>query len=159
MLSAEEINKKSPYKVIQVDDLSVRFCTDLGVKYMVGFTPDVFIFDENGFDFFIINENETSVHDPLVFRTILAVIENLFENTSDSAMIYICAPDGNKQGIRSRMFKMWFEQAENHDKYTLNTYESIDEDGTHYFYGLILLKSNPEHDRLVDIFLEFLSDF
>lgn len=160
MLSAEAINVHSPYKVIQVDELSVRFCTNYGVKYMVGFTPDAFIFDENGFDFYIISETEPSVQDPLVFQTVLAIIENLFEVTNDAAMIYICAPDNDKQAVRARLFKMWFEQAKCHEDYTLKTYDSIDAvSKTHYFYGLILRTSNPNHDRLIDIFLDFLSDY
>lgn len=106
-VSAEFINQKSPYKVIQVDDLSVRFITTSGVKYLVGFTPDSFIFDEGGYDFFIINESETAIQDHLVFETIIAVIESLFADTNNSAMIYICSPYDNRQNARARMFEMF----------------------------------------------------
>lgn len=159
-VSAEFINQKSPYKVIQVDDLSVRFITTSGVKYLVGFTPDSFIFDEGGYDFFIINESETAIQDHLVFETIIAVIESLFADTNNSAMIYICSPYDNRQNARARMFEMWFSQAHAQDFYSLTTYDSIDNStGTHYYYGLILKKDNPEHDNLIEIFLDFIKDY
>ena len=42
-LSAEEINQTSPYKVTQVDEMSVRFCTQNGVHYWVGLVNDIFM--------------------------------------------------------------------------------------------------------------------
>lgn len=160
-ISANFINELSPYRVVQVDDLTVRFITENGVKYMVGFTPDAFIFDEGGYDFFIINEAETAKQDHAVYETIIAVIESLFHDTADSAMIYICAPDGGKQAVRARLFEMWFNNtAEASSNYTLKTYNSIDPDsGTSYFYGLILRKDNPNHDKLINVFIEFLADY
>lgn len=52
VISASTINQKSPYKVVQLDELSVRFKTTAGVRYIVGFTPDVFIYDEGGYEFY-----------------------------------------------------------------------------------------------------------
>ena len=158
LVSAEAINRKAPYKVIQVDDMSVRFVTRMGVRYIVGFTPDAFIFDENGYEFYIINESEPAKQDPLLFDTIVAIVENLFHNTRNSAMIYICAPDNHQQAVRARMFSIWFERADDKQEYTLQTYDSHD-DGVDYYYGLILRRDNPDHDRLIDIFLDFLHDY
>ena len=39
-LSADRINKKSPYWVIQLDELTFRFVTRNGIIYRVGFYKD-----------------------------------------------------------------------------------------------------------------------
>ena len=39
-LSADRINKKSPYWVIQLDELTFRFVTKNGILYRVGFYQD-----------------------------------------------------------------------------------------------------------------------
>lgn len=159
VISASTINLKSPYKVVQVDELSVRFKTTAGVRYIVGFTPDVFIYDEGGYEFYIIPESETAPQDPLVFHTIMAVIEDLFTNASESVMIYICAPDDDRQAVRARLFEMWFHKAKAESSYSLHTYNSQEEDGTQYFYGLLLRKDNPSHDALVSAFMNFIVDY
>lgn len=157
-ISAERINKTAPYRVTQVDELSVRFCTNTGTKYIVGFTPDVFIFDEDAYEFYIINETATATQDRLVFQTVVSVIEDLFYDTAQSALIYICAPDNNQQAVRSRLFQIWFSQANMHEEYTLETYDSFD-DGTAYFYGLIIRRDHPLHDELIATFRDFLTDY
>ena len=42
-LSAENINRTSPYKVETIDELSVSFVTNNGVCYDVGFYADTFL--------------------------------------------------------------------------------------------------------------------
>lgn len=154
VINASTINLKSPYKVIQVDELSVRFKTSAGVRYIVGF-----IYDEGGYEFYIIPESETAPQDPLVFQTIMAVIEDLFASASESVMIYICAPDDDRQAVRARLFEMWFHKAKAESSYSLYTYNSQEEDGSQYFYGLLLRKDNPSHDTLVTAFMDFIADY
>lgn len=157
IIHAETINLSSPYIVTQVDDYSVSFVTEHGIRYLVGFTPDIFIFDENGYEFYIINESEPVGQDIKIFNTIVAIIENLFFNSNNSAMVYICSPQNQLQQIRSRLFSIWFHKARVSDTYTLKTYHSFDE--TDYYYGLIIRKDNPEHDILIKMFFDFFSDF
>ena len=156
-LSAEEINQTSPYQVTQVDELSVRFCTQNGVHYWVGFLRDIFILTENGYYLFLTNESEVKGEDPLVYQTVVAIIANFFAHAVSDAMLYICSPSDSKQAARARLFQMWFNKTEKTENFTLNTYSNIDE-GVEYFYGLILRKDNPDHDKMIDIFIEFLSD-
>ena len=52
---------------------------------------------------------------------------------------------------------MWFNKTAEAKSFTLNTYSDIDE-GVKYFYGIILRKDNPEHDKMISIFLDFFSD-
>ncbi len=156
-LSAEEINQTSPYPVKQVDELSVRFCTQHGVHYWVGLTRDIFILTENGYYLYITNESETKGEDPLLYKTIVAIIANFFAHTLSDAMLYICSPSDSRQAARARLFEIWFNKTEQAESFTLNTYSNIDE-GVKYFYGIILRKDNPEHDKMIEIFLDFFSD-
>ena len=156
-LSANEINKTSPYKVTQVDEMSVRFSTQNGVRYLVGFTRDIFILTENGYYLYIINENEPQATDPLVYETMVAVIANFFAHSKEDAMLYICSPSDSRQATRARLFKIWFNKTSEAKNFTLETYSHID-DGIEYFYGMILCKDNPYHDKMLKIFEEFLSD-
>ena len=156
-LSAEEINQSSPYHVTQVDELSVRFCTQKGVHYWVGFMHDIFILTENGYYLYLTNESETKGEDPLVYKTVVAIIANFFAHSESDAMLYICSPSDSKQAARARLFEIWFNKSEESKSFTLNTYSEIDE-GVHYFYGIILHKDNPDHDKMIDIFLDFFSD-
>ena len=156
-LSAEEINQTSPYQVTQVDELSVRFCTQNGVHYWVGLLRDIFILTENGYYLYLTNESETKGEDPLVYGTMVAIIANFFAHSASDAMLYICSPSDSRQAARARLFEMWFNKTEEAKYFTLNTYSDIDE-GVKYFYGIILRKDNPEHDKIIDIFLDFFTD-
>lgn len=156
-LSAEEINQTSPYQVTQVDEMSVRFCTQSGVHYLVGFVMDIFILTENGYYLYLINETETQGDDPLVYKTVVAIITNFFAHSASDAMLYICSPSDSKQAARARLFKMWFNKTEGSEDFTLETYSNM-EDGVEYFYGIILRKDNPYHDKMIRIFVDFFSD-
>lgn len=157
IICAETINLSSPYIVTQVDDFSVRFVTEYGVRYLVGFTPDVFIYEENGYEFYIVNESEPSVQDFNLFGTIVAIIQNLFDNLSNSAMVYICSPENEQQKARARLFDIWFYKAKASIDFTLRTYHSHED--VDYYYGLILRKDNPEHDELIKMFYDFIVDY
>lgn len=156
-LSAEEINQTSPYQVIQVDELSVRFCTQYGVHYWVGFVRDIFILSENGYYLYLTNESDTQREDPFVYKTIVAIIANFFAHSALDAMLYICSPSDSRQAARARLFEIWFNRTDESKSFTLNTYSDIDE-GVKYFYGIILRRDNPEHDKMIHIFLDFFSD-
>ncbi len=156
-LSAAEINLSSPYAVTQVDELSVRFCTQDGVHYMVGFMRDIFILTDNGYYLYLVNETEVKGEDPLVYETVVAIIANFFSHSANDAMLYICSPSDNRQAARARLFKMWFDKTEQAANFTLTVYSNRDQ-GVDYYYGVILRKDNPAHDQLIKIFLDFLSD-
>ena len=59
-LSADRINKKSPYWVIQLDELTFRFVTRNGILYRVGFYKDQYFLGSRAFHFFIANDSEAS---------------------------------------------------------------------------------------------------
>ena len=157
-LSAESINKVAPYQVVQADEMSVSFVTASGVRYLIGFFHDIFIMDKDGYYLYVVDQDEPQQQDPLIGQTIIAIIEDFFNYVSQSAVLYICDVNDKKQACRSRLFSSWFNGADNKSRYTLSTYHNQDVNGVDYYYGLILRKDNPEHDEIVKIFYDFLSE-
>ena len=72
-------------------------------------------------------------------------------------MLYICSPSDHRQAARARLFKMWFDKTKEAESFTLAVYSNRDK-GVDYYYGVILRKDNPYHDKLIEIFYDFLSD-
>ena len=157
-LSPENINQVAPYKVTRVDDMSVSFVTADGVRYLIGFFHDIFVVDKDGYYLYVVDQDAPQKKDPLIGKTIIAIIEDFFNHVSQSAVLYICDVNDKKQALRARLFSGWFNTADGNTKYTLNTYQNQDDKGVEYYYGLILRKDNPEHDEIVRIFYDFLAE-
>ena len=96
-LSAENINKKSPYWVIQLDDMLFRFRTKNGITYRVGFQEDKFLKVGNTYNFFITNmDNQNAPRDLDVFKVVSLVLEEFFSQDA-SVMLYICDPSDHRE--------------------------------------------------------------
>ena len=90
-LSAEKINETSPYWVIQLDEMMLRFRTDFGVIYNVGFYEDTFFFIDDAYHFYISNANKKpSPNDTKVLATVIAVIEEFFRLSTK--FVFNCYP-------------------------------------------------------------------
>lgn len=157
-LSPESINRVAPYRVVRVDDMSVSFQTSEGVHYLVGFFHDIFVVDKDGYYLYLVDQDKPQSKDPLIAQTIIAIIEDFFNHVSESAVLYICDVNDQKQAYRARLFSSWFSSAEASQRYTLNTYHNQDDKGVDYYYGLILRRDNPDHDEIVQIFYDFLAE-
>ena len=59
-LSADRINRKSPYWVIQLDELTFRFVTRNGIIYRVGFYKDQYFLGSRAYHFFIANDSDVN---------------------------------------------------------------------------------------------------
>lgn len=150
-LSAEEINLNSPYKVSLGDANSFYFTTGNGATYNIGFVPDYMLADENVYQFYIIDVDHVHApKDPLVKQTIQCVIESFFRQ-EPNVMLYICDPSDLRQGMRSRLFRHWFEEYERHEFFTMIN-EEILFDGIAYYGSIIISKSNPYYDELIEKF-------
>ena len=67
-LSADILNQRSPYNLIQLGELTFRFITDQQIHYTVGFYKDTIFMDDGAFHFFIDNnEKEHGSYDPKIF--------------------------------------------------------------------------------------------
>lgn len=97
-ISPERINKTSPYKVAAArNEYSVKFTTDYGVSYVVGFEYTDILSCTETYEFAITNLNQkNSPNDPKLRDTIMAVIFDFFLS-SNTAMLYICETgDGDR---------------------------------------------------------------
>lgn len=119
-LSVDAINERSPYWVIQLDDMLFRFATRNGIRYHVGFYPDSFFLNEGAYHLFIerMHDDHTPA-DPLVFEVVSIIIEEFFTDNAN-VMLYICDPTDNRQEARARLYRHWYETFEHHDLYTLS---------------------------------------
>lgn len=150
-LSAEEINFTSSYKVSLGDANSFYFTTNSGVTYNIGFVPDYMLADEDVYQFYIIDvEHKHAPNDPLVKQTILCVIEAFFKQ-EPNVMLYICDTSDSRQGIRNRLFHLWFTEYDQNDKFTMIN-KDISFDGVIYYGSIILRKSHPFYEELIQKF-------
>lgn len=157
-ITAEDINKKSYYRVTQENELSVVFCTDSGITYSVGITKDPFIFEDNSYYLYIVPNKQPKGYDSNVLNTISAIVENIFYNSEESILLYICDITDAKQAARSRLFKQWFNKYPQKEEYLLEIYHSVD-NGIDYFYGLITKRNNPYLNDILSTFRDFLSNY
>lgn len=150
-ISEEKINLVSPYKVKLGDANSFYFTTCRGITYNVGFVSDYMLADEDVYQFYIVEiDHVRAPKDPLVKQTILCVIEEFFLQ-EPNVMLFICDTSDMRQGMRSRLFRLWFKDYDHHDKFTMIN-EEISFDGVIYYGSIILRNTNPQYDNLIKKF-------
>ena len=154
-LSLENINKKAPYPLTQLTDMTFSFVTEQGVHYDVGFFPDEFFMRGHGFHFFIENTlGEHGSYDPKVMEVVVAVIEEFFMQDSN-VMLYIYDPYDKRQASRNRLYRMWFlGYAFNHEM-TLYS-DSVTFEGETYYSGVLMRHDHPLHDEIIIRYQQFL---
>lgn len=153
-LSVDAINDKSPYWVIQLDDMLFRFVTRSGICYHIGFYPDTYFLDEGAFHLFIDRvHNEHTPADPYVFEVVSLIIEEFFKETTN-VMLYICDPTDHREEARSRLYKQWYDSYENRDKYILSS-AAIEFGESVVYAGLLLRKDHPGCELVLDAFDAF----
>ncbi len=75
-LSADSLNLRSPYHLLQLGDLTFRFITDQQIHYTVGFYKDTIFMDDGAYHFFIDNsENEHGSYDPKILEVVTVILE------------------------------------------------------------------------------------
>lgn len=152
-LSIENINRTSPYKVIAAKGLnSVKFITQYGVKYIVGFDKTDVLTCADSYQFYITNVNKlASPSDPNLRETIIAIASEFFAS-SNEAMIYICDTGDGRQAIRNRLFRHWLVDCPQYDNMATLSGEVVDEDGTRNYASLVV---RNDHPKIYEILEEF----
>lgn len=154
LVIAEHVNISSVYSVYQHTPFSVRFVTNAGVLYEVGFTIDYSLGIDGVYQFYIQNVNQViAPRDEKVRKTVIAVIEDFF-NTNEYAMLYVCDVSDGRQGARSRLFRQWFETYGQREGYHLMSAESSYE-GETYYASLLIRRTNPMYQQFADSFAAF----
>ena len=155
-ISAERINRTSPYEVKQADEYSVFFINKYGVRYSVGFAHDYHFMEEGAYQFYITNiDNKTSPADKNIYITISAIVEDFFAN-EQAVMIYFCDTKDNRQAMRDRLFQIWFHTYENNVNFSMFN-EHVTIDNIIYFASIILRKDHPLHNEVIASFHNFVS--
>lgn len=156
-LRIENINTTSPYKVYKSGE-NLRFDTDSGTVYEVGFVEDYSILEENVYQFFISIRQGLPTHRDLnVKLTIQSILHSFFE-TTEYGMVYICDMADGKQGLRSRLFNMWFNDYETKELYTYLT-AHVDFEGIGYYAAGLIRNDNPMRPTFVEAFNDFVASF
>ena len=151
------LNFHSPYKV-WAEDNEYKFITDYEVSYRIIFSPNNDIWKEGAYEFGIFNENQKiSPNDPKVKGTVEAIIEEFFL-TNPNILLYQCETGDNRQAMRARLFAKWFNEYENKSRFFIKVSVLHDDDIDNYI-ALIVQKSNPELNNILQTFNDFISYF
>lgn len=151
-LPIEQINRISPYKVeIASDGNSLIFHTRYGLTYEAGFVEDYTFFDENTYQFFIVEKNGNHVlKDSLVRKTVWAIVEVFFQENSN-VLLYVCDTSDGRQATRDRLFDIWFHEYEKRGEYMHFT-AKVESDSIYYFASVILKITHPQVDEIREAF-------
>lgn len=151
-LSIEQINQISPYKVeIASEGNSLIFETPHGLTYEVGFVEDYTFFDENTYQFFIVEKNNKHFRkDSLVKQTVWAIIEIFFQANSH-VLLYVCDTSDSRQAIRDRLFDLWFYEYEKQKEY-MHLTAKVESDSVYYFASIILRVDHPQQNEIREAF-------
>lgn len=152
-LSVGSINKTSPYKVEHASNKAfVIFATDYDVHYLVGFEYDDSSFDFATYQLVIINSNnKKSPKDSKVRETIVAIVEDFFNN-NENVLLYICETGDDKQAMRNRLFQYWFSSYINKNLFTFVSASVTDAEGIVNHAAIILRSDNPQMPHIVSEF-------
>lgn len=149
-LDISAINTNSPYSIWNEGDY-YYFRSRYGVMYKVGFMEDFTIWEENAYQFLILNEEYVpSPNDANIKTTVFCIIEGFFIK-NPSILLYLCETGDGKQASRNRLFIRWFEEYSNKHLYYFNTIE-LEADGIKNYAAIIVQKSNP---KLTEIIKDF----
>lgn len=154
-LSVDNINNKSPYWVIQLDDMQFRFRTSAGVVYHVGFYPDSYFMPGSAYHFYISSTDNHAPKDSSVFTVVSLVIEEFFR-TDSSIMLYICDSSDARELTRANLYKRWYDNYSRKDSLILRTAE-IQLKNNCIYSGLVIRKDNPMSALIIEAFDNFVS--
>ncbi|MCH5178877.1 MAG: hypothetical protein J1F13_04265 [Prevotellaceae bacterium] len=155
ILNLENINAKSPYKVMQLNEFPhlFYFHTDYGVDYEISIKANDMFVRSGAFILDIRNIwGQTSPNDIKVRQTLIVIVEELFSRYNE-VLLYITETDDGKQSFRDRLFVRWFNAYEHHEQFFIQTAEGKME-GQMNFLAIISRKDNPKLPQAIKEFEE-----
>ena len=153
-ISVDAVNSRAPYHVESAGENSFLFTTKHGVLYTVGFVEDYSFMEEGVYQFFISNvEHKRAVADDCIMETVRVIIEEFFSQ-GQPVMLYVCDTMDNKQALRDRLFRIWFNTYLNNYSFTLFS-EHLAFDNIWYFASIMLCKDHPQHNQIISEFHNF----
>lgn len=154
-LSVDAINELASYEVVKSNVTGMfEFVTDAGINFTVGFELVEGLLNVELYQFFIVNmDNRKSPRDMKLRETVMAIIQVFFE-TSNHAMLYICETGDNKQAMRNHLFNYWSNLSPVRKKLYTTTASLPDEDGIMNYATLCLRVDHPDFMAVVNEFSE-----
>lgn len=150
-LNLSRFNANNNYALIYVNDSTYDFVTEQNVRYRIGFLDDESLQSCETYQFYISKLTPLhSIQDDKIKTTIIAAIEDFFEENK-SVLLYMCDTADGRQELRSKLFYRWFSTAEQKSKYLCKGTRIVVED-TNFYAAIILRRDNP---RLHDVEEEF----
>ena len=90
-------------------------------------------------------------------ETVFCIIEEFFAQNPE-IFLYQCETGDNRQAMRDRLFLRWFSEYEHSDHYYIKVAEIIAEKVSN-FAAVIVQKNNPELERIINDFDNFVGFF
>lgn len=155
LLNLTRLNYKSPYTLWQGKHPSeYLFKTDFGGLFNVAFSENDIIWSKGAYEFGLFNlKGESSPNDIKLKQTIIAVIEEFFHD-NPNVLLYQCETGDNRQAMRARLFRHWFEKYEKKDRYFIKVVMIKDENVENYD-AIIVRRDNPDFEAIVSEFERF----
>lgn len=165
-LSLSAINARSPYLLRESPMGGFDFETDAGLTYNIALIEDHTF--GNNYQTYMLNVLPLSMeeyylvkekrivrkrHDIKIRQVVVAVLEELYKN-KNVIVSYVCLTDDRRQSSRLRLFKKWFDEYENNDKFCFLQTTMEDENMMNHF-GVILSKENSQYDSFLALFHQF----
>lgn len=153
-LHLSRLNVCAPYSVWEIRKQTYGFKTDYGVLYKIEFSDNTLIWRVGAYEFSISNENNAaSPNDAKVKDTVAAIIVEFFACNPD-ILLYQCETGDNKQDARGRLFLRWFNSNEFSSNFHISTV-MITAEGINNYAAMIVQKSNPNLDSIIEEFENF----
>ena len=145
-LSADTLNQRSPYALMQLGELTFRFVTDQQIHYTVGFYKDTIFMDDGAYHFFIDNsEHEHGSYDSKILEVVTVILEEFF-GQEPTVMLYICDSTDKRQAARDRLYHLWFYDYARSHEMTLFS-DSVSFKSVNYYAGIHICKKSHTWER------------
>lgn len=150
------------YRLLQIDDFTYRFITDIGIEYKCSFLSyaEYFVkYPEIADKVFSFNLEITSKSpkqrgvDERIAVTVVNVVGD-FLMSKINAVVYVCDPADGKAIIRSRKFKSWFNYYEHYSHQIIQINGDFEAGGIKLYTALLVHRKNKLRKQLVEAYID-----
>ena len=151
LLSLERLNENAPYYVMLSPKGNYIFETERNIHYSVSFEEDTPFGGCETYQFIIEKiDRVRSSYDPKVEMTILAIINEFFDE-GQNVLLYICDTSDGREANRNRLFLSWFEKHAQAGRFTIRTANAVVE-GQGFYAAIIVENTNPKFENITQDF-------
>ena len=124
------------------------FETGRGIHYTISFEEESQVGGCDTFQFIIEKrESVRSAHDPKVEKTILAILNQFFQEHLD-VLLYMCDDSDGREANRNRLFLTWFKKNADPNRFTIRSASAVVE-GKGFYAAIIVENRNPLLETII----------